>query len=1047
MTTGGPKEGRPLPVGVYDEVLTAALVERLAGLDDAGLSADVVPIEDEEVPARLARHLARVVRRSLAGTADAQARTRVVEELVTLLRTDDDGVPHPPRVLRAVQPAVEGPGRLRVVPPLLGVGQSDLLVNGRGEPSLLHSLAGEIASADRIDVVVAFIRFSGLRPLLDALTAAVQRGARVRVLTTTYLGSTESQAVDALVRLGAQVRVSYDTSSTRLHAKAWIFERDTGFHTAYIGSSNLSRAATTAGQEWNVRLAAAQTPDLVEKLRAAFAGYWDDPVLGFEAYDPQRDSAAEARLRLALAEASGGRGDDTETLSPFAIQPRTHQRAILEDLDREREVYGRYRNLVVAATGTGKTAVAAFDYARSVSGPQEQWPSLLFVAHRAEILQQSRRMFRHVLRSGSFGEVLTGDAKPERWRHVFASVQSLTPERLAAIAPEAFDVVVVDEFHHAAAPSYRALLDHVRPRVLLGLTATPERMDGVDVTHWFDGHIASELRLWDALEQRLLSPFHYYGVGHDSLDFRKVAWSGGRYSTTGLEQVLTGDDVVMGWVIRQLQDKVADPRRMRALAFASSVRHAEFVAERLRRSGIAAVALDGSTPRVERDRALADLRSGAVQCVVTVDLFTEGVDVPAVDTLLLLRPTESVTVFLQQLGRGLRLDEGKDVLTVLDFIGFQDKRFRFDLRFRALTGVSRRDLSSAVREGFPYLPSGSFITLDAVAQEAVLENVRAHVPGSTKALVADVRTHAAGRTVYRLAEYLSDAVVEPADVYGRTTWTAVSRTAGLTVPAAPEGRADEEAALLRRVAALAHVDDLPRLDAYARLLHGAGRPGEDDVLATMLLFTLWPDLKVASPYDGLARLADFPAVVAELEQVWEVARERIPHATHRLTTPALSHLPLRVHARYSREEMLAGIGWAVCGPTPRVPKGHAAGTRRVGDLDVFDITWRKTEKAYSPTTMYADHAVSPHDVHWESPNGLTPEHETARRYVEHAERGRHVLLFAREAKKGPLGTQPLMFLGPATYVSHEGSRPVAFRWRLDRPMPTEFYETARVVAS
>ena len=187
----------------------------------------------------------------------------------------------------------------------------------------------------------------------------------------------------------------------------------------------------------------------------------------------------------------------------------------------------------------------------------------------------------------------------------------------------------------------------------------------------------------------------------------------------------------------------------------------------------------------------------------------------------------------------------------------------------------------------------------------------------------------------------------------------------------------------------------------------------------------------------------------ELLQVWEVAREAIPHATHALTSGPLAGVPLRVHARYSREEMLAGLGWARCGADGRIPYGHAAGTREAPELsaDVFDITWQKTEKAYSPTTMYRDYAVSPQELHWESPNHLDSAAATARRYIEHEARGRHVLVFARETKTGPLGTQPLMFLGPVTYVAHHGSRPISFRWRLHYPMPTDFFESARVLTA
>jgi hypothetical protein len=317
--------------------------------------------------------------------------------------------------------------------------------------------------------------------------------------------------------------------------------------------------------------------------------------------------------------------------------------------------------------------------------------------------------------------------------------------------------------------------------------------------------------------------------------------------------------------------------------------------------------------------------------------------------------------------------------------------------------------------------------------------------------VDDVRRHAqlAGTTRYRLADYLADAVAEPADVYARKlSWTEVRRAAGLETDESAPTEADEEAALLARARSLIHVDDRPRLDAYRRLVSGTSGGAHDGLFATMLFFTLWPASKVRDPHQGLAQLRRFPTVVDELLQAWEVAGDRISHVSYPLAGPDLVRTPLRVHARYSREEMLAGIGWAYCGERPRVPKGHAAGTRDAPLLQasVFDITWRKTEKAYSPTTMYQDYAISPRDVHWESPNGWSLDSASTMRCVDHERRGQHILLFARESKLGPVGTQPLLFLGAAHYLGHEGSRPVSFRWRLDRPMPTEFYESARVVA-
>ena len=318
----------------------------------------------------------------------------------------------------------------------------------------------------------------------------------------------------------------YEIQRTRLHAKAWLFRRNTG----YVGSSNLSSSALLEGVEWNVRISEVATPTLMRKFDATFESYWNDPA--FETYLPERDAE---RLDLALAKA-GNREQphDTISISGLAVHPFPHQKLILEQIEAERVVHHRHRNLVVAATGTGKTVIAALDYQRLCNGSER--PPLLFVAHRAEILLQARRTFREVLGDGGFGELWVDGRRPTHGRHVFASVQSLARLDLAEVDPAAYDVVVIDEFHHAEAPSYQRLVNHFQPCELLGLTATPERADGVNVADFFGGRIAAELRLWDALEADLLTPFHYFAIG-DTVDLRHVRWVRGAYDQAELERL------------------------------------------------------------------------------------------------------------------------------------------------------------------------------------------------------------------------------------------------------------------------------------------------------------------------------------------------------------------------------------------------------------------------------------------------------------------------------------------------------------------------------
>jgi HKD family nuclease len=313
------------------------------------------------------------------------------------------------------------------------------LTNAKDEPSLSTELRAELASADRVDLLCAFIRWHGLRVLEDQLAQLSEHGVPFRVLTTTYVGATERRAVDELVRrFGAEVRISYETQSTRLHAKAWLFRRDSGYDTAFVGSSNLSRSALVDGLEWNVRLSAVATPGLVRKFAATFDSYWESNQ--FVSYEPDRD---RDRLDDALAFAGNRRASSSTviSLSGLEVRPLPHQEEILEALDAERRLHERHRNLVVAATGTGKTVVAALDYRRLVRETYNRDLSLLFVAHRKEILDQSLRTYREALADGSFGESYIGGARPERWRHVFASVQSLSSYGVTNLPADHFDVV------------------------------------------------------------------------------------------------------------------------------------------------------------------------------------------------------------------------------------------------------------------------------------------------------------------------------------------------------------------------------------------------------------------------------------------------------------------------------------------------------------------------------------------------------------------------------------------------------------------------------
>lgn len=1047
-----------LQPGVYERLITAGLDAQLRELADEFVDRDRLDPADADVI--LARHLSVLTRRALrslptrSATDNRDLLDRQVEMANRIAATilgaapevgNDTDLVASGETLREILKRTGAPGRpTSMERPEVPLSASALLVNGRDQPRIGSEVQRELASADRVDLLCAFVKWHGLRVIEEQLAELIRRRAShepnppLRVITTTYIGATERRALDRLVEIGAEVKVSYETRMTRLHAKAWLFHRDSGYATAYVGSSNLSKSALLDGLEWNVRLSEVEQGHLLDTFRATFDEYWEDPA--FETYDPS-DASQRARLDEALAAEGCGPIDLPIQLTSLDVRPWGYQREILEELDAEREIHGYRRNLVVMATGTGKTVVAGLDYRRLRDLGTVK--SVLFVAHRDELLTQSQSTFRHILRDGSFGERFVGGERPTDWRHVFASVQSLARLNLDDLDPEHFDMVIVDEFHHAGPETrtYARLLGHLRPKVLLGLTATPERADGQDILEWFDGRIAVELRLWEALERNLLAPFQYFGV-HDGTDLSALRWKrGSGYLPSDLTNVYTAHEMRVRVILQTLQDKVTDLARMRALGFCVSIEHAEYMARQFNQAGVPSLAITSRTPLLDRRAALAALRAREITTIFTVDLFNEGLDVPEIDTVLFLRPTESATVFLQQLGRGLRLSDDKPCLTVLDFIGNQGREFRFDLRYRALTGTTRRGLQREIEHGFPTLPAGCHLSLDRVATDIVLHNVRSSLRIDWAGLTTELRRIGD----CSLAQFLTETGLEVDDLYRKRDrgWLRLRRDAGLDTR--PAG--DDDVLLGRSIGRMLHIDDLERIDFLAALLSSPSRPaassfeGRKRRLLAMTHFAFWGWAESLDHLDHqLARLWTNPARCEEVVELLGVLRNRI----RRVTRPVSPNgeLPLHLHARYSLAELLAAFGV----PNPAASRG--AGVKWVADeqADVFFFNLRKTEKHFSPTTMYADRAISPTLFQWESQNASSADRGAGERYVRHVERGSSVHLFFRETKEadGDLGAPPYLYAGRATYVSHSGDRPMRILWKLADELPADVFHSARV---
>lgn len=579
---------------------------------------------------------------------------------------------------------------------------------------------------DRADLLVSFVMLSGVRLIEKPLQDALDRGLGARLLTTDYLGTTEPEALSRLIDLaetsegGLQVRVFSDPR-TSFHPKGYLFwSSTTGAAIQLIGSSNLSRAGIRDGVEWN--LITGSLKPLVSEYEQLWA---DRRSLPLTHEWLRRYRSSPRGRRVAPAEM------DAEVYEPPPVAtPRTVQKEALSAL-RETQAAGHRRGLVVLATGLGKTWLAAF-FAREAAAKR-----VLFVAHREEILRQSRDVFRAVLPDCDAG-LFTGDQRALDSDVLFASVQSLG-RNLHRWAADHFDLVIIDEFHHAAAPTYRRIIEHFAPSFLLGLTATPDRLDGADLLALCDDNLVFDCGLLEGISRGDLCTFAYW-AGRDVADFAPIPWRNGRFDPDQLRSAVETEERA-----RQEYEAWKDRRGSRTLAFCCSVTHADFMTEYFLEQdpNIRAVAVHSGPTSAPRQLALQQLAAGDLDIIFSVDLLNEGVDVPDVDTVLMLRPTDSPVVFLQQLGRGLRRPRPDKYLTVVDFIG---NHRSFLAKPRTLLSLADRDsitttaVLQAMATGDFGLPEGCSVSYDLEAVD-LMRQLTAREQGS--ALIRYCRAYAA----------------------------------------------------------------------------------------------------------------------------------------------------------------------------------------------------------------------------------------------------------------------------------------------------------------
>ena len=569
--------------------------------------------------------------------------------------------------------------------------EADALTGGQDKRMYLYyQLINSLKQADSVDIVVSFLMESGVRMLLNELENALKRGAKIRILTGNYLGITQPSALYLIKhKLGEQVDLRfYNEKNRSFHPKSYMFHYQE-YSTIYIGSSNISRSALTSGIEWNYRFSSKTDPQNYEKFYNTFLDLFenhsvviDEDELKRYSKDWHRPAVSKDLDRYDL--------QDNEITALF--EPRGAQIEALCALENTR-VEGAKRALVQAATGVGKTYLAAFD--------SKKYGRVLFVAHREEILKQAAESFKNVRNSDDYG-FFDGESKCTDKSMIFASVATLGRSEYLNnkyFASDYFNYIVIDEFHHAVNDQYQRIVNYFNPQFLLGLTATPERLDGRNIYEICDYNVPYEISLKEAINKGMLVPFHYYGI-FDETDYSKLHIVRGRYDEKELNETYIGN-VHRYELIYKYYCKYGSRQ---ALGFCCSKEHAREMAREFSSRGIPSVAVFSYASgeyTEKRNVAIQKLKNGEIKVIFSVDMFNEGVDITSVDMVMFLRPTESPIVFLQQLGRGLRKYRGKEFLTVLDFIGNYEKAGRVRFLLEGKTDVHREGVHLSDALQFP----------------------------------------------------------------------------------------------------------------------------------------------------------------------------------------------------------------------------------------------------------------------------------------------------------------------------------------------------------
>lgn len=926
--------------------------------------------------------------------------------------------------------------------------EKKLIVNS-AKGNLLRELVKSMRECERFYFSVAFINFSGLQLLLDPLKEAEKRGIKGRIITSTYLNFTDAKALEKIKEFNnVDLKVFVTDKEIGFHTKAYIFEyRDS--YKVIIGSSNITQSALKSNIEWNVEIITKENGRFIQDVLKEYDYLWNMSENADEDFIKRYEDFLKSFKSTQITHQM------IYENKQYIVPNRMQKRATV-NLERLRS-FGETKALVIAATGTGKTYMSAFDV------KSYKPKKLLFIVHREEILKKAKDTFEMLLPNEglSFG-LLTGNHKQKNVDYVFATIQTIS-KCFHEFEREEFEYLIIDEAHHATSPTYQSVLNYFEPKFTLGMTATPERSDGYNVFDLFDNNVALEVRLHEALEDELVIPFHYFGITDiEGIDLSDIDID----DITEITKRLKVNERV-DFIIDKMDFYGHDGEKRKGLGFCVSIEHAQYMASEFNKRGYKSVCLYGADSPQTREMYINRLESDHddLEFIFTVDIFNEGVDIPTINTVLMLRPTNSPIVFIQQLGRGLRKHANKEFLTVLDFIGNHNKTFLIALALNGSRYYDKESLKVAVATGFANIPGCTHIQMDKISEERILAQIDKENFNSMKYLKEEYfefKKLNKGRIPYLLLDYLKyDGAPDPIKFIDREK-TYISFIAKvekedylkeLLQNEDFEGALKElssklpikriyESVIIRYLLEheeinleiakhqilkmISNVDDDSILHAFECLNQNYYDSGQIKNKPKLVHYSNGKLVKTPL-FKKLLGNEDYRRFIDDIitygifryEHEFKGEYYGVPHfklyEQYQMIDAALLSNYRKIHSSFRGSGLLAN-----------------------GNEYFLFIDLHKEEDV-KESINYKDKFISPHEFQWQSVNSTTQQSERGKNIIFNKQRGVNLHLFIRKYREIDGKTEPYIYIGKGNSIYFEGDKPITVRMELENEVPASLY--------